>query len=181
MATLTIDLQDADHPDQLWGLNETKKLNEIELSQEAILDRVVEILELRFSPEDQQEREAFRMYERGRILAERRTEADLRKALEFYELALTKKHNYALAYAGMAQGYNLLQTYGNMDPQTAFTSARKAAERALGIDPARRSAHTIGMGALPMGVGLVRRRAGVQPRRRARRHLRLSRLWLGSC
>ena len=131
MATLTIDLQDALHPDQLWGLNETKKLSEIQQTQEAILDQVVNTLELRINPEDQQEREAFRYYERGRILAQRRTETDLRKAIAFYEQALTKKRDYALAYAGLAQGYNLLTLYSAIDPQTGYTRARQSAERAL--------------------------------------------------
>jgi serine/threonine-protein kinase len=142
VAQLNIDLQDVEHPDQLWFFTETRKLAEIALAQETISDRVVDALELRFNPEDLKEREAFRLYERGRVLAQRRTEPDIRRAIEFYEQAIAKKPGYALAHAGLAQGYNLLVTYSAIDPQLGNSNARQSAQRALQLDASLAEAHT---------------------------------------
>jgi serine/threonine protein kinase/tetratricopeptide (TPR) repeat protein len=141
-AALSIDLIDASHIAQAWGHRETKGLAEIELAQENISTELAEMLRLRFSADDRRELEVYQLYQRGRFYASKRTEADLRRAIELYEQAIGRDKSYARAYAGLADSYNLLQTYSALAPQEAFQNARRAAERALSLDPTLSEAHT---------------------------------------
>jgi tetratricopeptide (TPR) repeat protein len=54
---------------------------------------------------------------------------------------LEKDPNYALAYAGLADSYALLNYYGASAPSDSFPRAREAAEKALKIDDTLAEAH----------------------------------------
>jgi serine/threonine-protein kinase len=86
--------------------------------------------------------EAFKLYLRGRYHWNRRTETDLRRAIEFFEQAIVRDRSYALAWAGLADAYSLLLDYGGMPVSEGLDSAREAAERALRIDPSLAEAYT---------------------------------------
>jgi tetratricopeptide (TPR) repeat protein len=50
--------------------------------------------------------------------------------------------NYTLAYAGLADSYNMLGAYSSLLPKEAFPKARQAAAKALEIDQTLAEAHT---------------------------------------
>ena len=79
--------------------------------------------------------EAYSAYLKGRHFWNRRHEADLRKGLDFFQQALARDPNYALAHAGIADSYAILGFYCMMPPTEAFPAAKAAALRALEIDP----------------------------------------------
>jgi glutathione S-transferase len=79
--------------------------------------------------------EAYSAYLKGRHFWNRRTEADLRKGLDFFQQALARDPYYALAHAGIADSYAILGFYCMMPPAEAFPAAKAAAHRALEIDP----------------------------------------------
>src|SRR5437588_336660 len=56
--------------------------------------------------------EAYELYLKGRFLWNKRTAADLHKAIDYFKQATTKDPDYALAYAGLADSYLLLPNYG---------------------------------------------------------------------
>src|SRR6202040_1016689 len=56
--------------------------------------------------------EAYELYLKGRFFWNKRSGVDLRKAIEFFNQAIAKDPNYALAYAGLADSYLLLPNYG---------------------------------------------------------------------
>ncbi len=78
---------------------------------------------------------AHEAYLRGRYHWSRRTEDGLRKSLEQYHQALKADASYAPAYAGLAESYAMLASYGVTAPRDVMPKAKAAAERALEADP----------------------------------------------
>ena len=85
--------------------------------------------------------EAFNYYSRGRHLWNKRTEHDLRKAIEHFERAIELDSAYALAWSGLADGWAILPGYSDALNSETLPKARKAAERALQIDQNLAEAH----------------------------------------
>jgi TolB-like protein/Tfp pilus assembly protein PilF len=86
--------------------------------------------------------EAYELYLKGRYFWNKRTGPDLRKAIDYFNQAIEKDPKYALAYAGLADSYQLLSTYGAGTPQESFPPAKAAAQKALEIDNTLAEAHT---------------------------------------
>jgi tetratricopeptide (TPR) repeat protein len=85
--------------------------------------------------------EAYELYLKGRFFWNKRTGADLRKAIEYFGQAVSKDPNYALAYAGLADSYQLLSGYGAASPQDSIPQAKAAVKRALELDDTLGEAH----------------------------------------
>jgi len=87
---------------------------------------------------------AHEAYLKGRYYWNRRGPGDLKKALEEFQQAIDVDPTYALAYAGMADCYNVLGSWDTdvLSPDDAFPKARAAAEMALQIDSTLGQAHT---------------------------------------
>jgi TolB-like protein/DNA-binding winged helix-turn-helix (wHTH) protein/Flp pilus assembly protein TadD len=86
---------------------------------------------------------AFDAYLKGRFFWNKRTEAGLRKAIEYFNDAAAKDPTYAPAYAGLADAYALLGStgYDAIPPRQAMPLAKAAAERALALDSRLAAAH----------------------------------------
>src|SRR5207253_1170554 len=64
----------------------------------------------------------------------KRTGADFYKAIDYFNQAVAKDTDYALAYVGLANSYLLLSNYGAAAPKDSIPQAKAAAERALKLD-----------------------------------------------
>jgi TolB-like protein/DNA-binding winged helix-turn-helix (wHTH) protein len=84
--------------------------------------------------------EAFDLYLRGRYAWNQRNVEGFRKAIEYFNQAIEKDPNFALAYSGLADCYTLLALYG--ENPTNIAEAKAAAERALQLDGTLAEAHT---------------------------------------
>jgi DNA-binding winged helix-turn-helix (wHTH) protein/Tfp pilus assembly protein PilF len=78
----------------------------------------------------------------GRYLWNRRTVTDLHSSIGFFENALEIDDECALAHAGLADANVLLGIWGLRPPDVAFGAGRRAAARALELDPNLAEAHT---------------------------------------
>ena len=78
--------------------------------------------------------DAYHLYLRGRYYLSQRSLA-LRKALECFHQAIALDPNYALAYAGFADGCTILAEYGFAPPNEVRPKARAAVEKALSLAP----------------------------------------------
>jgi tetratricopeptide (TPR) repeat protein len=85
---------------------------------------------------------AFDLYLRGRDQWNMRTEQGLNRSIEYFRNAIDRDPTYALAYAGLADAYNLLGLYGFMQRSQANAQARTAAARSLDLDSSLAEAHT---------------------------------------
>jgi DNA-binding winged helix-turn-helix (wHTH) protein/TolB-like protein/tetratricopeptide (TPR) repeat protein len=86
--------------------------------------------------------EAYQDYVRGRYFWNRRTEPDLRKAMEHFRAALGRDPAFAAAHAGIADSWAVLPLYSSVPPGEAFPRAIAAAGEALRLDPELAEAHT---------------------------------------
>jgi TolB-like protein/tetratricopeptide (TPR) repeat protein len=84
---------------------------------------------------------AYELYHKGRSLWEKRTGDNIPKAIAFFEQAIARDPNYALAYAGLASAYILSPFYTGADRREAGSKAKEAALKALRLDPNLAEAH----------------------------------------
>jgi serine/threonine-protein kinase len=86
--------------------------------------------------------EAHELYLKGRFFWNKRTSSDLKTAIQYFNQAIEKDPGYALAYAGLADGYALLTAYGATPVSEALPRAEAAAKKALELDDSLAEAHT---------------------------------------
>lgn len=84
---------------------------------------------------------AYQSYLKGRFFWNKRTPEGFTKAIEWFEQAAATDPTYALAYAGLADCYNLLAGYSIVRPRDAWPKASESAIRALEIDDRLAEAH----------------------------------------
>jgi eukaryotic-like serine/threonine-protein kinase len=84
---------------------------------------------------------AYDKYVRGRHAWDKRSEADLREAIRFFQESIDADPTYAPAYAGMADCYAQLGYGSYISPEDSFPRARAAARKALELDPTLAEAH----------------------------------------
>ncbi len=134
---------------QLWGEQYVRKMQDIFAIQEEISQEISSKLRLKLSGEEKNRlvkrhtanTEAYELYLRGRFCWNKRTSEGLKKAIEYFQLAAQKDPEYAQAYSGLADCYNLLSAYGFLAPKDSVPLARTASTRALTIDPMLAEAH----------------------------------------
>src|SRR5208283_1826565 len=86
--------------------------------------------------------EAYRLYLEGRQQWYGRTPEGIKKSIELFNQAIAADPNYALAYAGLADSYNVATGYGVLiTPKEAWPLADAASRKALQLDPSLYEAH----------------------------------------
>ncbi len=88
--------------------------------------------------------EAYNALLEGRFFAFRRTEADFRKAIEFYTRAIELDPRYAVAWSNLSSAWaNLAEQFidGEVARHEAYSKAREAVDRALALSPDLAVAH----------------------------------------
>ena len=81
------------------------------------------------------------MYLKGRYFWNQRSEEGLRKAIRCFESAIREDPEFALPYSGLADSLTLLSFYEIVSPSEVMPSARRAAQRAIELDPDLAEAH----------------------------------------
>jgi tetratricopeptide (TPR) repeat protein len=85
--------------------------------------------------------EAQALYLQGRYYWNQRTPDGLNKAVDYFTQSIVKDPNYAPAYVGLADSYDLLREYSLMPSSEAYTRALAAAKRAVALDDNLAEAH----------------------------------------
>jgi tetratricopeptide (TPR) repeat protein len=85
--------------------------------------------------------EAEELYLKGRYYWNKRTPSDLNKAVDYFVQAIVRDPNYASAYVGLADCYNLLREYTVMPASEAYPRAFAAAKKAVELDDQSSAAH----------------------------------------
>ena len=84
---------------------------------------------------------AYELYLKGRFFWAKRTKQGLQQGIDYFQQAISVDPNYASAYAGLADCYNLLDDWGETPPRESFPKARAAADKAIALDPSLAEAH----------------------------------------
>ena len=140
---VTAQLVDTANGYQLWSERLERPLDDVFAVQDEIAGAVAATLQVRLrgasgvsvvvrAPHDA---EAYALYLRARHHWNKRTEADLTRAVEHFEASLERDASYAQAHAGLAEAYVTLGIYGVRPPAEVMPAAKAAAERALAIGP----------------------------------------------
>jgi len=87
--------------------------------------------------------EAYQAFLKGRFYWDKRSPETLGKAKEYFQQAVEKDPNYALAYVGLADYYNILPDYTNTPVKDVLPNLKAFALRALAIDNTQSEAHAL--------------------------------------
>jgi len=148
--TISAELIDAEHDRQVWGKQYQRKLTDVNSLQPDITRDITENLQMKLTGAQQnlmaqrptQNSEAYQLYLQGRFYWNRRTTGGINKAIDSFQQAIAKDPDYALAYSGLAGSYfSMARNSAVLSPKEAGAKARRAAEKALELDPSLGEAH----------------------------------------
>jgi len=140
---LSLELVDAVTENVIWTQQYNRKQSDLVSLQSEIARDVSSKLKARLSGTEQAKvtktlttnPEAFELYLKGRFSWNKRTEADIKRSIDYFNQAIEKDPAYAMAYSGLADAYNQLPNYAaDPKPEENYPKARAAAQKALEID-----------------------------------------------
>jgi TolB-like protein/DNA-binding winged helix-turn-helix (wHTH) protein/tetratricopeptide (TPR) repeat protein len=126
----------------LWARDYDRELRDVLVVEAEVSQSVANSIQVRLTPESHARLAtagtvnpvAFDAYLKGRYLWNGRTTGGLEKSVGYFQEAIAKQPDYALAYAGLADTYNIFGNFGLMPPKQAYPQAKAAATHALEID-----------------------------------------------
>jgi TolB-like protein/DNA-binding winged helix-turn-helix (wHTH) protein len=138
-----------------WSESYDARFTDVFQVQDTVSERVVDALTVRLSSlekaslrkRDTTNVQAYELYTRGVFFWNKRTEDGLRKAVSYFEQAISLDANYALAHAGLAGALGPLGVLGYAPRDEVYSRMRAAATRAVTLDPSLPEAH-VALGAL---------------------------------
>ena len=149
---ITAQLIEAETDRHLWADNYERDVRDVLALQRDVARAIAGEIRSRLTEPEQRRLasarpvspQAHEAYLRGRAEANKFTEPALRRAIAFYEQALSADAAYALAHAGLAEAYATLGgVLGFVSPTEYFPKARAAAEKALELDSTVAEAHAV--------------------------------------
>ncbi len=148
--TLSVELIDGPTENTIWGNKYERKASDLVALQTEVARDVSSKLKSKLSSADTAKvtksytanPEAYQLYLKGKFLWNKRTGDALKQAVDFYNQAIEKDPNYALAYSGLAETYVLFSSYDVAPATDSMPRAKAAALRALQIDDSLAEAHT---------------------------------------
>jgi serine/threonine protein kinase/tetratricopeptide (TPR) repeat protein len=148
--SIALEMVDATDNHQLWGQRYDRKISDLLHLQGDISQDISSKLRLKLSSEEQklitkqytENNEAYQLYLRGRFWVGRRTEDGYKKAIGYFNQAIERDPNYALAYSGLSDSYGGLSDGGFLASKEGGGRAKDAAKKALAIDDQLAEAHT---------------------------------------
>jgi TolB-like protein/Tfp pilus assembly protein PilF len=133
----------------LWADTYDRKLNDIFAVESEIAKTIADTLRVKLTGSEKiqlakkptSNSEAYELYLKGRFFWNKRTAADLRKSIDYFNEAITKDPDFALAYAMLAQAWVLLPAYDGGAPKECAPPAEAAIQKALALDETSSEAH----------------------------------------
>ena len=146
---VTVQLIHAATDAHLWGETYDRTLTDVFAAESDIAKAIAATLQAKLSGSEQhaltarptENTAAHQLYLRGRYFWNKRTGADLKKSIDYFNQAIGKDPNYALAYAGLADAFVLLPAYAEASPKDSLPQAKEAAAKALELDSTLGEAH----------------------------------------
>ena len=140
--SISVELIDARDRSHLWGEHYDRKTTDLSFLQKELAQDIANKLRLQFGPEGQPPNrksytdniEAYQLYVKGRYFWNKRTEAGLRKGIEYFQQAIEQDPSYALAYAGLADSYIILANWRYAPAGESYAKAKASSLRALELD-----------------------------------------------
>lgn len=141
---ISAELVDVRYNKLLWGERYDRKTSELMATQREMASEIVDRLRLQVAPDNKaiskhytESNEAYQLYWKGRFYWAKRTEEGLKKSIEYFNQAVEKDPNFALAYSGLADSYILQGAQdagGTLPPGDTLPKGKAAALKAIAID-----------------------------------------------
>jgi TolB-like protein/DNA-binding winged helix-turn-helix (wHTH) protein/Tfp pilus assembly protein PilF len=146
---ITAQLIEARSDHHLWAKIYERDVKDVLALQDEVARDIAEEIRAKLTPEERSrlthahavDPEAHDAYLRGRYWWSKRDAEGEWKGLDYFQKAIAKDPQYALAYAGVADSYAVLGHHGRLPPEEALPKARQAALKALELDPSLAEAH----------------------------------------
>jgi eukaryotic-like serine/threonine-protein kinase len=147
--TIQVELVDVERVAQLWGATYNRQLSDILTIQKEIATKITDELQLNLSQAElrqvakryTRDPESWRLYLVGRHLGEKGNEQSSWKAIEYFNQAIARDPDFALAYADIAFTYTYLEAMGAISGNEAMIRAKESVTKALAIDHELAEAH----------------------------------------
>ena len=146
---ISAELVNASDDSHIWGKQYSRRVTDIlplqqELAQgvsDKLMPQLSNEARKKLSKQGTADPEAYRFYVKGLSYQDTLTVEGWKKAVEFFQQAISKDPEYAQAYAGMAQAYLWLGLFGKLPPREAMKKADDAANKAIQLDDSSAEAH----------------------------------------
>ncbi|HKK12583.1 MAG TPA: helix-turn-helix domain-containing protein [Flavobacteriaceae bacterium] len=148
---ITVQLIDAKHDNHVWSKSFDRDLTDIFKLQSEIALQIAGELGVILMPKNKEEIQknrtsdfaAYEDYQLGRFHWNKRTSEGYETSIRYFKNAIAKDSLYGLAYAGLADTYNLMALQGHIDAKEGRGNAIHLAKKALKLDPSLAEAHTV--------------------------------------
>jgi len=149
---ITAQLIDARADKHLWAENYDRDLGDILRLHSEVAKTIANQIRITLTPQDEArlgsaetvDPEVYQLYLKGRYFWSQFGEEHLLKSIDYFEQAIARDPNYALAYAGLASSYSGLSN-DFLPPHETMPKVKQAAIKALELDETLAEAH-IAMG-----------------------------------
>jgi TolB-like protein/DNA-binding winged helix-turn-helix (wHTH) protein len=146
---ITAQLIDASTDKHLWAESYEGDAGDVLAIQDEVATSIANQIRIQLTPEERAvlsssqlvNPESHEAYLKGRYMWAQRTPDALRKSIQYFNDAIQKDPNYALAYAGLADTYGVMSDHDVSYPAEAYPKAKAAALKALEIDDTLAEAH----------------------------------------
>lgn len=148
---ITAELIDGESDAHLWARSFDRKLSDVLMLESELAQAVASEIQVKLTPADvarvpsthMVSRTAHDAYLRGRYFSSQKTKPALEQSITLYQQAINEDPQYALAYAGIADAYIVLDDDGEMPSSQANPKIRAAAMSAVAADPTLAEAHVM--------------------------------------
>src|SRR5436190_21018760 len=146
---ITAQFIDANKDLHIWAETFRGKMEDIFDIQETVSVKIVEALRMQLPGKEKKKlqkrytenSEAYQLYLQGRYSWNKRNEEGSNTASRYFEKALEKDPNYALAWAGLADTYSLMGEYTNISRRELYPKQMEAVSKASELDSNLAEAH----------------------------------------
>ena len=133
----------------IWAEKFDEKATDIFAVEDSISEQVARALAFRLTGDEKKALakrytknvDAHDEYLKGRFFFDKRTSEGLRKSINYFNQAIALDPEYALAYTGLADSFNMLHSYEALPLTESDLMAERALLKALELDPHLAEAH----------------------------------------
>ena len=148
---MTARLVRVDDGTTIWSSQFDEKMSDIFRLQDSISSRVADELKLKLTGEQKSllakrhtdNTEAYELYLLGRFHLAKRTRESVARSIEYFEQAIQKDPNYALAYTALGAAYSVSGWNDHLPPHDSYPKAKAAIAKAIQIDNSIAEAHAV--------------------------------------
>lgn len=147
---VNVELVQGGNDSRLWGGSYDRRLEDVLTLQSEVAQRIADGIRVTLTAPERERLtrihtanpDAYLAYSKGRFFWNKRTDADLKTAIVYFQQAIEKDPKYALAYDGVADCWAPLAWYGYVPPGDSLPRMKATVLKALALDASLAEAHT---------------------------------------